>query len=102
MQRLEWMRQRPESVCGTKQTVSSSCSSLPSPGAARFYEGTQIGEICWFVVSEIRPYGFRLLENHSRTENKFVWRGRVFGQHCVLIYLLPRMCNQMSTGFTVH
>lgn len=48
----------------TKQTVVSS-AFLPS----LLYKGKQIGEICWLLWAN-PLHGFRLLENHSRTENK--------------------------------
>lgn len=52
----------------TKQTVVSS-AFLPS----LLYKGMQIGEICWLLWAN-PPHGFRLLENHSRTENKLPGR----------------------------
>lgn len=52
-----------ECVGSTKQTVLSS-AFLPL-----LYKGMQIGEICWLLWAN-PLHGFRLLENHSRTENK--------------------------------
>lgn len=52
-----------ETECSTKQTLVSS-AFLPL-----LYKGMQIGEICWLLWAN-PLHGFRLLENHSRTENK--------------------------------
>lgn len=57
------MLQGCETMGSTKTTVVSS-AFLPL-----LYKGMQIGEICWLLWAN-PLHEFRLLENHSRTENK--------------------------------